>query len=299
MGVKQIENQDATLSVKHSPLYKYWEAIYLSFFSKELYVDVSKRWKGFGFLYLLMLVAILCIPFAIKGVQNFNQYFEEELVSPLRQLPTLYIRNGEVSLDHPVPYFVKNKEGKPVVMIDTRKDINSFPTEYPSLNFLITKNKMFFRTPDPAKFFNETPTTSYANNKNIYVQNIDTEDNEVFSGKQWVDNTGILKIKLLGQFLIYPTMLFGFFGRLVVLLLVFALLGQLVSKYFYSTKLTFKESSRILAVALTPTMAAVILVFILNISSSWLSLLYVITLTAYFSFACIAIREDRSKVVPL
>lgn len=298
MGVKKKNDEkNKDLRPIDLPLFKYWEALYLSFYSKALYVDVNKRWKGFGFFYLLMLTAILCVPVAIKGIENFSQYFEQELVSPIKHIPTLYIRSGEVYLDDPQPYFVKNKEGKPVVMIDTTKEFNEFPEEYPSVNLLITRNKMFFRTPDPAVFFNQMTADTQKPTKTIYVHDLDEMDTEVFSGKDWIETAGIARLKLLGQVLVYPIMLFSFFGRLLVFLLVFAFLGQLVSRYFYSLKLTFRESSRLLAVASTPTMATVLLAFVFNIHFNLLSLFYVIILAMYFSFAIIAIKNDRGKVV--
>lgn len=279
-----------------SPLYNYFEALYMSFYSPELYVDVSKRWRGLGLLYLLLLLAILCIPLSIQGIQNFNKYFEEELIGPLRSLPTLYIRNGEVSLDYPEPYFVNNKRGEPVIMIDTKYTQDDFPEKYPTLNFIITKNRMMFRTPDPSGAMNPKSNVS---GKSIYVQDIDPNVNEVFSGKTWVENTGILKLKIIGMVLVYPMMVFGFFGRLLVFLLALALLGQLFARVFHNTRLKFTESSRLLAVASTPMMLTLLVVFLLGINFKLIAVIYLVILSVYYFFAVQAVKKDRGKVVLL
>lgn len=289
---KSEKPNESGLKTIDSPLYSYLEALYLSFYSQPLYVDVSKRWRGFGFLYLLLVVAILCIPLTIQAIQAFNKYFEDELIYPLKNIPTLYIRNGEVSMDYLEPYFVKNKKGQPVVMIDTTIKNDEFPEEYPSLNLLITKNKVMIRTPDPFA------TMDYKNMRdNVYIQNIDENTNEVFSGKKWVESAGLFKLKYISMSLIYPTMVAGFFVRLAIFLLILGLLGQLFAKVFHHIKLTYRESCRLLAVSATPLFLIVILTYFTGINFYFLSIVFLAILAGYYFYAVLAVKRDRGKVV--
>ncbi len=54
-GVSKIKNK---LKPIDAPAYGYWKALYMSFYSTRLYVDVGKRWRGIGLLYLLFFVVV-------------------------------------------------------------------------------------------------------------------------------------------------------------------------------------------------------------------------------------------------
>jgi len=86
-----------------TPVYRYWAALYKSFYSRNLYVDVGKRWHGLGILYLLLAIVLFSIPVALKTSLNLGRSFEEQLIDPLNQLPILYMQNGELTFDKPMP----------------------------------------------------------------------------------------------------------------------------------------------------------------------------------------------------
>jgi hypothetical protein len=74
MNNKEMESTSSTKARYH-----YWQAFILSLYSPKLYVDVAQRWRGFGLNYLLLLVALLCIPFSIRFIANFNIYFTDKV----------------------------------------------------------------------------------------------------------------------------------------------------------------------------------------------------------------------------
>ncbi|HEL8434089.1 TPA: hypothetical protein U0D75_002421, partial [Legionella pneumophila] len=88
-GVAKEKNK---LKPIDAPIYSYWQALYMSFYSKRLFVDVGKRWRGIGLIYLLLVVAICSIPFSIRIASDFNKTFNQQIIQPLLQLPTVYVQ---------------------------------------------------------------------------------------------------------------------------------------------------------------------------------------------------------------
>lgn len=94
--------------------------LYMSFYSRALYRDVGRNWKGVSFLYLLLLLAICWIPILFKMHSTVSRFIENEAPRIVRQVPTITISKGEVSTDVEMPYFIVNPDNdKPMVIIDT------------------------------------------------------------------------------------------------------------------------------------------------------------------------------------
>src|SRR5687768_15029809 len=91
----------------------------LSFYSKGLYQDVGRNWRGKAFLYLLLLIAICWIPGLIQMQADLAKWVDGEGSALVQQMPRITITNGEASTDVETPYFIKDpKTGKPVIIID-------------------------------------------------------------------------------------------------------------------------------------------------------------------------------------
>ena len=83
------------------PRFNRFHALWMSFYSAELYRDVAANWKGIGALYLLLLLAIVWIPSAVRvasGTRTFVTVVEQELA---RSMPTINIRGGVMSAQPP------------------------------------------------------------------------------------------------------------------------------------------------------------------------------------------------------
>lgn len=290
-----MKKQKKALREIDAPIYNYWQALVLSFFSSRLYVDVGKRWKGFGIRYLLLLIFLVSIPFALRVAFDFNQFFNDQILEPLKQLPPIYIQNGKVSFDKPMPYIIKNKEGKVVSIVDTTGSIKAMNTTiYPDLSILITKDKFFFRLPYPSLFLN---TNIEKTESPIYMQQMDENVNQVFDGKTWVSSSGILRVKYISQLLIYPTVAMMFFGMYLVFFLVFALMGQFLAKLFFKLSVTYKQSLRLLVVSSTPQMVVLIVALTLNWLFSGLGPLLIVLLATYFGYAVLSLKRESHKLV--
>lgn len=276
-----------------TPVYGYWSALYKSFYSRLLYVDVGKRWRGLGILYLLLSIALCSIPFALRMSFSLNQSFKEQITDPLSKIPVFYIQNGLVSFDKPMPYLIKNDQGQVVVAIDTTGKINDFPSDYPYLTILINKNKISLKVPS-LKLFNMTE--SKPSKGTPLVQPFDKGTNLVFDGKKIAEENSIKDLKYFSQLMIYPMIVAIFFSIFIVFFLVFAFLGQVFSTIFFTFNVTFAQSSRLLIVAGTPMLLLLLMMLTLNSIFQGSGFILFALLIMYYSFALYSLRAESRRM---
>ncbi len=276
-----------------TPVYGYWSALYKSFYSRLLYVDVGKRWRGLGILYLLLSIALCSIPFALRMSFSLNQSFKEQITDPLSKIPIFYIQNGQVFFDKPMPYLIKNDRGQVVVAIDTTGKINDFPSDYPYLTILINKNKISLKVPS-LKLFNMTE--SKPSKGTPLVQPFDKGTNLVFDGKKIAEENSIKDLKYFSQLMIYPMIVAIFFSIFIVFFLVFAFLGQVFSTIFFTFNVTFVQSSRLLIVAGTPMLLLLLIMLTLNSIFQGSGIILFALLIMYYSFALYALRAESRRM---
>ena len=279
----------------NAPVYGYWQALYLSFFSMRLYIDVGKRWTGYGIKYLALLLALWSIPFSIKMAIDFNHLFDQQLIEPLSVIPTIYIQNGEASFDKPMPYMVKNKMGEVVLIVDTTGKVNDFNSDYPKLTVLINKDKVSYRMPSLPILGNNAK----ANHNEPLSQVFSKGDNLVFDGKKIVEQSAFAQWKIAAQVMIYPLIVSMFFGMFLFMFMVFGFLGQLFTRIFFSFYITVKTSTRLLMIASTPMMVTLLVMEMLNGIFRGFGYLLVVILAAYFSFAVFAFKSESKRMVNL
>lgn len=292
-GVAKAKNK---LKLIDAPVYRYWEALYMSFYSRRLYVDVGKRWRGLGLLYLLLAVAVLSIPFAVRMSINLNQSFNEQIIEPLLLLPTIYVQNGEASLDKPMPYLVKNKKNQVVLIVDTTGKTDKFSPEYPHLNILLTKDKIYFKIPTPQLF---ASTTTEIDSGVPLSQSFDKGSNFVFSGKKIVAENNMAGLKYASEAIIYPIVVAIFYSMFVVIFLVLAFLGQVFSNIFFSFKISFMQSSRMFMVATTPMLLVLLLMLSMDAMFPGFGFILMVIIALYFSFAVYSLKAESNKMVTL
>jgi hypothetical protein len=116
---------------------------YVLWFSPSLWRDAGKRWRGIGFWYMLILVAIswgICMAVWYPKVVAFGR---DEVPKLAEKIPPIHIKDGVASADVPQPYFVNDPDtGKAVFVIDTTGEITQ-PPEVPSV--LMTKTELIVR----------------------------------------------------------------------------------------------------------------------------------------------------------
>jgi len=290
-GVSKVKNQ---LKPIDTPVYGYWSALYKSFYSRRLYVDVGKRWKGFGILYLLLVFFLFSIPLFGRMSVGLNQAFKEQIIGPLLKIPVFYIQNGSVVFDKPMPYLINNDKKQTIVIIDTTGKVSDFTAQYPYLSILINKNQIAFRIPNAQIFPMNTPA---APSKSApLVRTFDKESNLVFDGKKLVEQNSIAGLKYASQVMLYPIIVTMLFSIFIVFFLVLSLLGQTFSRIFFSFKIKFAASTRLLIVAGTPMLLLLLIILTLNRMFPGVGIILFFLLILYYSYALYALRAESRQV---
>ncbi|KTC65988.1 Uncharacterised protein (plasmid) [Legionella adelaidensis] len=276
------------------PLYRYWHALYMSFYSPSLYVDVAKRWRGWGFLYLWLAIAVGTMPLSARIIFEFNQYFNQKILEPIKLLPPVYVQNGQVKFEKPMPYMIKNSKGEVVAIVDTTGAVDKITSEYPQLSLLITKNQIMYKPPKLEFLVNNTVPVE---GDKVMVHDLNPHDNEVFQGTDWIKNNGVVRLKYITELLVYPLIVIFFLGVFWSLILLISILGQLIARTFFDLKLTFSQTCRVMSVAATPQMAFTFTTYTVNAVFGGLGLIMIALQSIYFGYAIIAIKRASMKIV--
>lgn len=251
---------------------------FLSFFSKELYIDVGQNWKGVNFLYLLLLLAVCLIPTMINLHRGISNFVNNEAPAIVNQVPEITITDGQVSIKETQPYYIKDPDSdEPLAIIDTTGQIESL--EDTDAFFLLTGNKVIIKE---SKFENRTYDLS-----NVKAFAVDSER-----------ITGWLHIgrKFLAV-VIYPFALLGSYLFRIVQALIYAAVGLLFALWCKVT-LSYATLLRLAVVAMTPCLLAKTIFGIADIHLSYATLISLVITLAYLFFAVkanseiILIREE-------
>ncbi len=214
---------------RYSPL----QALYLTFSSSDFYQDVRTNWKGTGFLYLLLLLAVTWMPVMIKLHGETAEMVRLNAPKFLEQVPRITIVRGKVSIDQPVPYTISNPDSQtPLIVIDTAGTITSI--EQTTAPLLLTKDKLIYRKPNRA----ETRIYDLSAIENFTV------DRERVNG--WVQ-----AFRKYFALLAYPFAVTGSFAYRVLQMLLYAAIGLLFVKMLRA-RLDYLTVLRLASVSITP-----------------------------------------------
>ena len=283
-GIKPIDQPD----------YTYWQALYMAFYSRRLFIDVVKRWRGFGAGYFILLISLISIPWSIIYTEQFVRYFNDEIRYPLENMPLLTIQNGEASIDRHMPYFVKSKTGFRAIEIDTINDIKAFPKQYPTLMILITKDKIYYRAPKIESLSKFSLSTADAK---VSTYTFDKNDNEVFSGRAWVKTSKIGVIEAYASIFIYPLVIGVFLGLYSLYSIVLSSIGRLIASVILKYKITFIDSFRLTWVASTAPLMSFTVLQCLGVNLYGSAPYYVAFVACYFAFAVIVVKRESQTMV--
>ncbi len=235
----------------------------LSFFSKELYIDVGQNWKGVNFLYLLLLLAVCLIPRTINLHRGISNFVNNEAPAIVNQVPEITITDGQVSIKETQPYYIKDPDSDELLaIIDTTGQIESI--EDTDAFCLLTGNKVIIKK---SKFENRTYDLS-----NVKAFAVDSER-----------ITGWLHIgrKFLAVVL-YPFALLSSYVYRIVQVLIYAAIGLLFAS-FCKTTLSYAALIRLSVVAVTP---CIIVGTILGLADTSIPyFLYLVAALVYLFFA--------------
>jgi hypothetical protein len=126
------------------PFNKYFAALGQAFYSRELYREAARRWKGAGFLFLFFLLALAWIPTIVEMHLDFSDYMTEHFPELVSQVPKITIEDGEVSTDVPMPYEIRDPETDVLfAVIDLTGEISSLDDTESKV--LLTKTHLYMQ----------------------------------------------------------------------------------------------------------------------------------------------------------
>ena len=234
----------------------------LSFFSKNLYIDVGLNWKGVNFFYLLLLLAFCWIPTMIEIHRGIGDFVNNDAPAIVNQVPEITITDGQVSIEETQPYYIKDPDsGEPLAIIDTTGQIESLKDT--GAFCLLTSNKLMIKQSE------------------FEIRTYDLSEIEAFA----VDSERITGWLHIGRkFLavaIYPLAVLGSYAYRIVQALIYAVIGLLFA-YLCKRTLSYAALIRLAVVAVTP---CIIVGTILSLADTSIpAYLYLVAALVYLFF---------------
>ncbi len=280
-----------------SPLYKYRQALYLSFYSRKLYIDVVKRWRGLGIKYFLFFFIIACIPFSIKSMIDMNNHIKYDLLEPIYLVPKFKVENGKVQFSKKMPYFIRNHLGKVVAIIDTTGLINEINDEYPDLLLLVNSNKIHLKFPKLLFLKNDKKNAKSYNNQETLTHDLSEIEDDEFDGSDFIKEAGFVKIKNYFLVFVYPIIVSALFGMFTTVILALAIMGQVASYAIFKHQLSYKQASRISVISSSIGIWIYLCLKTFDIYSYTLNFMCMTVVFIYFSYGVLAVKRDSRNLV--
>ncbi len=256
--------------------YSILHPLVLSFFSQSLYQDVGRNWKGVGFVYLLLLLALSWVPDIVKMQLGLTNFLRSDAAGLVRQLPRITISKGEVSTEVDTPYFINDpKTGKPAAIIDLTGKITSL--EGSEALVLLTKKQLIMK-----KSTAETRVYDLSAVKQFSF------DRAWIEG--WLQIAGNWFVPALFPFAV----LFSYVYR-ILQALIYGLIGLLFTK-FVKASLDYSATVRLAVMAITPVVLLTALLDFLETQIPFWSLICFFIAMGYLFYA---VKANASPKGPL
>lgn len=212
--------------------YSAFQALYMAFYSGDLYQDVLRRWHGVGAGYLLLLVVLSWLPLLVKVQVGFSDFVRNDAPKFLEQIPPITIDKGKVSTPVETPYFIKDPDnGREMAIIDLTGTITSL--EGRDAKILVLPSKVLAR--QSAMEVREYDLSQ--------VQHFEITKEKV---QDWLQTFKNLFLVVVAPF----AMLGGYIYRILQLLL-YAAIGMGFAS-INKLKVEYGDMMRLTAVAVTP-----------------------------------------------
>lgn len=250
---------------KTTGVYSSLQALYLSFYSRELYQDIARNWKGLCLPYLFFVLMIFWIPEIMNTHRTISDFIAEEGPKYVEQIPVITLAKGEVSINEPMPYTIYDKKNNtPFAIIDTTGKTASLDNS--PANVLVTNNTLIVKRNE--KEVRSLPLSDIGDliitRKLIYA---------------WLEIFNNLIIAVL-----FPLLLLISFGFHIIQVILLSFLGGNFAKYF-NVNLDFRALMRLSAVAFTPPLLLEAVHAILDISYPYSSFLSFVIAAGYLYYA--------------
>lgn len=233
--------------------YGIFEAIFLSFFSRDLYRDVATRWGGKAVFYLFVVLTLSWMIPTYKLQLALTNWYIVESAQLLPQLPVVTIKNGKLSTPENRPYIIANPDSKETIaIIDTSGQYTDIHKTKAII--LITDTQMIAQKSSNETRIYQIPT-SVDSVIDPQVVNLSIKN---YVGYSWI---AMFIVSVIGSF----------FFRLIQVIL-YSIIGKIFSA-ITKVRVTFGQITQITMVALTPAIVARALIDGFNLNYASTSLL--------------------------
>jgi hypothetical protein len=268
-----------------------WQALFLSFWSAQLYRDVAKHWQGTGYTYLFLVLCVTSIMYCVKLQLLANNIFDTIVYRILLQVPNVTCTHGEISIDRPSPYTVYSPGHRPFIVFDMNdQDFSAEPEMIGSEAMRVEKHGVWVKR--------LLPQTD-AEGKNFRLQPLETgHDSNFVVTKQSVMTGGTILKSLFGaiSFLVMVPIVFLKFVLITVL---YSLAGYVTSRLL-NLSLSFTTLIRLSSVCMTPVILVESIKRILNrdFPNHEFEIAAALVILGYMIFALYANRDTAVTLQP-
>jgi hypothetical protein len=256
-----------------------WQAIYLSFYSKEFYRQVVNNWKGVAFLYLALMCVVSVTISAIGFYVSLIGLQHGVIGDLVKKLPEITIKDGTMKIDKPSPYMVditppNASTSLPVVMFDATTDEPKISPDPPSPPFVLTKHNMYIGSGAQA--------TQY--------------EWKQFEGTHWTQDTYHKCVDMITTFLPLAVLVIGSPFTFIWCAIGASILGAIGMAIagIANVKLTYGELVRLAVAGMTP---GLILEPLLKLVSPYLALLGFFLTIGFLVFGVLANKNNTAATM--
>lgn len=254
--------------------YNYFQTIYMSFYSHDLYRDVAKNWGVGVVLYLLLLLLICWGSMMFKYQPMINKSFNAFVNVITPQVPEMSIKEGIVTTPEDRPYIIKDPEkDETIAIIDTSGQYSSMKDVPEKTVLLMTKDTIYY----------VDNRNTLRVNKLSNTLNLDIVPDKIKS----------VAVKLVNWLwlIILPVLLITSLVYRIVQALFYGLIGKIFS-VIAKVPLTYAQNLKLAMIAVTPAiiLATVLDWFNVSFRFEWL-VCFLITM----AYLVCAINSNRSS----
>lgn len=255
-----------------TPLYL---APLLAFYSRPFYREVARAWRGRGFVYLLLLLGVCWLPVMVQWSMEGALFMSTRADSFIRQLPTITIHDGQVSIDREEPFILYDRAtGQEVAIIDTTGEIQSLDGS--AAYVLVTANQLLTQR---SELESRTHDLSA-------IQSLTLTPADAY---RWLN-----LMMVWGPFFLFPFLVLWFYAVRILQSFFYALIGM-VAKLVTGADLDFAAMLAIAIMAITPSIVATTLLLMLGLTPPMAWLLFFGLSMAYLLFGMSATIPAASQ----
>ncbi len=243
--------------------------------SNDFYREVGQTWRARAFIYLALLLAASWVPAMFQWYMVEKQILSVQSEDFIRQMPTITIRGGQVSINTDDPLFIYDQEtGEPLAIIDTSGETRSLAGT--SASALLTRTELIVRK-------NDLESQSYDLSA---LQDVTLTPADAGSAMDF--------FLAWGPIFLYPILVLGSFVYRVIQVLCFALLGLQFTMTTQS-KMSYAAVVSITIIAITPS---IVISTILSVAGIPLPLDWVIYFALSMVYLVIGLKAATAPQEP-